>query len=44
MKLGVAENLEAASRSARVAMRNTNDGISVVQTVEGATSEVGNIL
>ena len=42
--LGVAENLEAASRSARVAMRNTNDGISVVQTAEGATSEVGNIL
>ena len=25
-------------------MRNTNDGISVVQTAEGATSEVGNIL
>jgi len=42
--LGVAENLEAASRSARVAMRNTNDGISVVQTAEGATSEVSNIL
>jgi flagellin len=42
--LGVAENLEATSRSARVAMRNTNDGISVVQTAEGATSEVGNIL
>jgi len=42
--LGVAENLEAQSRSARVAMRNTNDGISVVQTAEGATSEVGNIL
>lgn len=42
--LGVAENLEAASRSAKVAMRNTNDGISVVQTAEGATSEVGNIV
>ncbi len=42
--LGVAENLEAESRSAKVAMRNTNDGISVVQTAEGATSEVGNIL
>ena len=42
--LGVAENLEAASRSAKVAMRNTNDGISVVQTAEGATSEVGNII
>jgi flagellin len=42
--LGVAENLDAASRSAKVAMRNTNDGISVVQTAEGATSEVGNIV
>jgi flagellin len=42
--LGVAENLNAASRSAKVAMRNTNDGISVVQTAEGATSEVGNIV
>jgi flagellin len=42
--MGVAENLEAASRSAKVAMRNTNDGISVVQTAEGATSEVGNIV
>ena len=42
--LGVAENLNAASRSAKVAMRNTNDGISVVQTAEGSTSEVGNII
>jgi flagellin len=42
--LGVAENLNAASRSAKVAMRNTNDGISVVQTAEGATSEVGTIV
>jgi len=42
--LGVAENLETQSRSASVAIRNTNDGISVVQTAEGATSEVGNIL
>jgi flagellin len=42
--LGVAENLNAASRSAKVAMRNTNDGISVVQTAEGATSEVSNIV
>ncbi len=42
--LGVAENLEAQSSSAKVAMRNTNDGISVVQTAEGATNEVGNIL
>lgn len=42
--LGVAENLEAESSSAKVAMRNTNDGISVVQTAEGATNEVGNIV
>jgi flagellin len=41
---GVAENLEAQSRSATVAIRNTNDGVSVVQTAEGATSEVGSIL
>ena len=42
--LAVAENLEAASMSTRQAMRNTNDGISVIATAEGATSEVGNIL
>jgi flagellin len=41
---GVAENLNAISRSATVAMRNTNDGVSVVQTAEGATNEVANIL
>jgi len=42
--LAVAENLEATSRSAAVAMRNTNDGISLLSTAEGATQEVGNIL
>jgi len=42
--LGVAENLNAAGRSARQAMRNTNDGISLLQTAEGATGEVANIL
>ena len=42
--LGVAENLDAAHRSLEVAKRNTNDGIAVIQTAEGATSEVGNIL
>ncbi len=42
--LGVAENLNAHYRSTKVAMRNTNDGISVVQTAEGATNEVGNIV
>jgi len=42
--LGVANNLSAQASSASVAMRNTNDGVSVVQTAEGAASEVGNIL
>ena len=42
--LGVAENLNVHFRSTKVAMRNTNDGISVVQTAEGATNEVGNIV
>ena len=42
--LGVAENLDTIARSARVAMRNANDGISVIATAEGATNEVGNIL
>ena len=42
--LGVAENLDASERSARQAMRNTNDGISVIQTAEGATAEVSSIV
>jgi len=42
--LAVAENLDAAGRSLKVAQRNANDGISVIQTAEGATGEVGNIL
>jgi len=42
--LGVAESLSALSSSGRVAMRNTNDGISVIQTAEGAMDSVGDIL
>ena len=42
--LGVAESLDAQGISARQAMRNTNDGISVIQTAEGATNEVANIV
>ena len=42
--LAVAEALSAQSTSARQAMRNTNDGISVIQTAEGATNEVANIV
>jgi flagellin len=42
--LGVAESLESQSVSGRQAMRNTNDGISIIQTAEGATDEVSDIL
>jgi len=42
--MAVAENLNASYRSGRVAMRNINDGVSVVQIAEGATSEVVNIV
>lgn len=42
--LAVAESLDAEARSARQAMRNTNDGISAVQIAEGATGEVAEIL
>ncbi|MBN2798330.1 MAG: flagellin FliC, partial [Deltaproteobacteria bacterium] len=42
--LAVAENLDSSGMSLRQAARNTNDGISVIQTAEGATAEVGNIL
>ena len=42
--LGVAENLNVHFRSTKVAMRNTNDGIGIVQTAEGATEEVANVI
>ncbi len=42
--LAVAESLLAISSSGRVAIRNTNDGISVIQTAEGAMDTVGDIL
>jgi flagellin len=42
--LGVATNLNAVSRSTAQAMRNANDGISIIQTAEGAQSEVSDIL
>lgn len=42
--LAVATNLETARTSFSQAMRNANDGISVVQTAEGATDEVTDIL
>jgi flagellin len=40
----VAMNLKTTARSGRQAMRNANDGISVIQTAESATKEVLNIL
>ena len=42
--LGVANNLENQVISTRQAMRNTNDGISIIQTAESATNEVTDIL
>jgi flagellin len=42
--LAVAENLDAGVRSLHAAKRNANDGIAVIQTAEGATNEVANIL
>ena len=40
----VAMNLKTNARSGRQAIRNANDGISVIQTAESATKEVLNIL
>jgi flagellin len=40
----VAMNLKTTARSGRQAMRNANDGISVIQTAESASKEVLNIL
>jgi flagellin len=42
--LGVAENLNATSRGLRQAMRNANDGVSLIQVAEGASNEVANIV
>jgi flagellin len=42
--LGVATNLESAEISTRMAIRNSNDGISIIQTAEGAANEVTDIL
>jgi flagellin len=42
--LGISERLRAQVRSLTQAQRNANDGISLVQTTEGALNEVSNIL
>ena len=42
--LGVSTNLETQIGSTRTAMRNINDGISIIQTAEGSANEVTDIL
>lgn len=42
--LGMAENLDASNRGLRQAIRNANDGMSVIQVAEGAANEVANII
>jgi flagellin len=42
--LGVATRMEADNTSLQQAMRNTNDGISMVQTAEGSLEQLTNIM
>jgi flagellin len=42
--LAISENLRAQIRGLQQAERNANDGISVIQTAEGALNEIANIL
>ena len=42
--LAIAENLRADARIANVAIRNINDGLSLVSITEGALREISNIL
>ncbi|MBK9293063.1 MAG: flagellin FliC [Oligoflexia bacterium] len=42
--LALSENLKAQIRSARMANRNANDGISMVQVAEGGLNEISNII
>ncbi len=42
--LAISEKMRASVRSLAQDMRNANDGISMIQTAEGAMNEVGNIL
>jgi flagellin len=42
--LGVATRMESDNTSLQQAMRNTNDGISLVQTAEGSLEQLTNIL
>ncbi len=42
--LAISEKMRAGIRSIQQDVRNANDGISMIQTAEGAMNEVGNIL
>src|SRR3954469_15156943 len=42
--LAISEKLKANIRSIKQASRNANDGVSLIQTAEGAMNEIGNIL
>ncbi len=42
--LAIAEGFRSVVRGTQVAQRNTQDGVSLVQTAEGALSETTNIL
>src|SRR4051812_43726875 len=42
--LAISEKLKANIRSLKQASRNANDGISLIQTAEGAMSEISNIM
>ena len=42
--LAIAENLRAGSSTATVAMRNANDGISVITIADQAVGQIGNVL
>lgn len=42
--LSISENLKAVGRSMQQAMRNANDGISMVQVAEGGLNEISNIM
>ena len=42
--MGISQKLTASINSTSVAMRNANDAIGVLQTAEGALSEISNML
>lgn len=42
--LGIATHLDSTQKSVSQAIRNTNDGVSFIQTAEGANSEVQNLV